>query len=105
MPDSERNRLTRRLTRYARVGANVGGVAARMAGARLFGRDLSDAKNAADLATMLGGPKGPAFVVRRMRAELGPDWENRFQSFDRQPAAAASLGQVHKAVGPDGASL
>ena len=47
MPDRERNRLTRRLTRYARVSANVGGVAARMAGARLFGRDLSDSRNAA----------------------------------------------------------
>ena len=48
--DSERNRLTRRVTRYARVGASVGGVAARMAGARLLGRDLSDKKNATSLA-------------------------------------------------------
>jgi len=140
MTDSERNRLTRRLTRYARVGANVGGMAARVASARLFGRDLSDPRNAADLAGMLGGlkgplmkiaqmiatvpdllpsefaaelqklqsaapPMGPAFVVRRMRAELGPQWESRFGSFDRQPAAAASLGQVHKAVSLDGAEL
>ena len=45
---------------------------------------------------------GPAFVKRRMMVELGADWERRFESFERTPAAAASLGQVHKAVAPDG---
>lgn len=50
-------------------------------------------------------PMGWPFVRRRMKSELGPDWESRFQSFDREPAAAASLGQVHKAVGPDGRAL
>jgi predicted unusual protein kinase regulating ubiquinone biosynthesis (AarF/ABC1/UbiB family) len=48
---------------------------------------------------------GPAFVRRRMMAELGPDWEKRFRSFDRTPAAAASLGQVHRAIGHDGRAL
>ena len=36
--DSEANRFSARAARYAKVGANVGGVAARMAGARLLGR-------------------------------------------------------------------
>jgi predicted unusual protein kinase regulating ubiquinone biosynthesis (AarF/ABC1/UbiB family) len=48
---------------------------------------------------------GPAFVRRRMTAELGADWEKRFRSFDKTPAAAASLGQVHKAVSLDGRAL
>jgi predicted unusual protein kinase regulating ubiquinone biosynthesis (AarF/ABC1/UbiB family) len=50
-------------------------------------------------------PMGPAFVRRRMVAELGPDWANRFQRFEPQPAASASLGQVHRAVAPDGRAL
>ena len=50
-------------------------------------------------------PMGPAFVRRRMVAELGPDWAGRFQSFEPQPAASASLGQVHRAVAPDGRAL
>ena len=37
-----------------------------------------------------------------MAAELGPDWESKFTRFEREAAAAASLGQVHRAVLPDG---
>lgn len=48
---------------------------------------------------------GWPFVRRRMTAELGPNWQGRFSSFERQAAAAASLGQVHRAIGPDGAEL
>ena len=50
-------------------------------------------------------PMGPAFVRRRMVAELGADWATRFRSFEQQPAASASLGQVHKAVAHDGTLL
>ncbi|MBO6757910.1 MAG: AarF/ABC1/UbiB kinase family protein [Roseibium sp.] len=138
--DRESNRLSARVGRYTRVGTNVGGIAAKVAGARLFGLDLDNGKNAAELAAALGGLKGPlmkvaqllstipdalppeyttelaklqanappmgwAFVKRRMRAELGAGWLTKFDDFEREPAAAASLGQVHRAVAADGRVL
>jgi len=138
--DTEANRFSARAARYARVGANMGGVAARMAGSRLFGGDDRDASNAAVLAQALGGLKGPimkvaqllatipdlippeyaaelqklqseappmgaAFVKRRMQAELGPQWQSRFGSFDLTPSAAASLGQVHRATTKEGEAI
>ena len=138
--DDEANRLGGRLARYARVGTNVGGLAARVAGTRLFGRELGDARNAAELAAALGGLKGPlmkvaqllatvpdllppefatelaklqanappmgwAFAKRRLQAELGAGWQSRFASFDKEPAAAASLGQVHRAISLEGEQL
>lgn len=48
---------------------------------------------------------GWPFVKRRMAAELGPDWQDRFREFGHEAAAAASLGQVHKAVAHDGRRL
>ena len=45
---------------------------------------------------------GWSFVRRRMASELGADWEKQFKQFGREAAAAASLGQVHRATLPDG---
>ncbi len=137
--DREGNRFSRRMQRYANVGGNVGGVAARMGANYLFGAKDRQ-KNAVQLAAALGGLKGPLmkvaqllstipdalpaeyaaelsqlqnqapamgwpFVRRRMAAELGPDWRGKFAGFGEQAAAAASLGQVHKAEARDGRAL
>src|SRR5271170_8162366 len=40
-----------------------------------------------------------------MIAELGPDWPKKFESFEHHPAAAASLGQEHRARSLGGAML
>ncbi len=48
---------------------------------------------------------GWPFVKRRMAAELGATWQSKFKNFERDAAAAASLGQVHRATGHDGALL
>jgi len=70
--DDERNRFSARAARYARVGTNVGGVAAKMAGARLFGFALDRGQNALELAAALGGLKGPIMKVAQLLATI-PD--------------------------------
>ncbi|MCU1594439.1 MAG: hypothetical protein JWO12_1831, partial [Frankiales bacterium] len=48
-------------------------------------------------------PPLPAATVHAVLTDqLGEDWRTRFRFFDDQPAAAASIGQVHKAVWADG---
>ena len=135
--DPERNRLSARLLRTARVGSNLSGAGLSFAANRVFGGDESDERIAKALASALGRTKGPLmkvaqmlstipdflpaeyaaelsqlqaeapamgwpFVKRRMRAELGADWQDRFETFGKEAAHAASLGQVHRATLPDG---
>ena len=132
--DPERNRITARIGRVASVGANISGaVVARATGAdqaalaralrQALGRSkgplMKVAQLLATIPDLLPQPyaeefrklqaNAPAmgwpFVQRRMRAELGEGWETKYQSFEREAAAAASLGQVHRAVSLDGRQL
>ena len=134
------NSLSRRVFRYAKVGAAAGGLVAKVAGNRFIGLNINKAEHAAELQAALGGLKGPLmkvaqimstvpdilpeeyikelgnlqtnapsmgwpFVKRRMASELGSDWQSRFERFDHRAAAAASLGQVHRANLFDGSEL
>jgi predicted unusual protein kinase regulating ubiquinone biosynthesis (AarF/ABC1/UbiB family) len=48
----------------------------------------------------------PHSQIRRvMGREYGKGWENRFEHFDFEPVAAASIGQVHRVVTRDGRDL
>ncbi|GHI87517.1 ABC1 kinase family protein [Streptomyces xanthophaeus] len=48
-------------------------------------------------------PPLPAATVHKVLAErLGEDWRDLFEEFEDKPAAAASIGQVHRAVWHDG---
>ncbi|WP_062220851.1 ABC1 kinase family protein [Aureimonas sp. D3] len=50
-------------------------------------------------------PMPPAQLQRVLAAEWGREWRIRFQRFDDRPIAAASIGQVHRAVALDGREL
>lgn len=51
-------------------------------------------------------PPMPTSTVHAVLAErLGEDWRGLFQEFDERPAAAASIGQVHRAVWRDGRAV
>ncbi|MBW3558440.1 MAG: AarF/ABC1/UbiB kinase family protein [Proteobacteria bacterium] len=70
--DPERDRLSGRLTRSARVGAGLAGAGVSYGVNRLFGGDEADARNARALKAALGGLKGPLMKAAQMFATV-PD--------------------------------
>ena len=109
--DRENNRFSARASRYAKVGAQVGGVAARMAGAKLMGVALGDRSNAVALAQALGGLKGPLMKVAQLVATipdlLPPDYAEELQKLqsDAPPMGAAFVKRrMQSELGPDWSS-
>ena len=136
----DRSNIFGEIRRMARTSGAVGGIAARVAGQRVFGIKSNKTAHAEDLKAVLGGLKGPlmkvaqflstipdalpaeyaaelaelqanapamgwSFVRRRMAGELGADWQSKFAEFGQEAAAAASLGQVHRARLHDGTEV
>jgi predicted unusual protein kinase regulating ubiquinone biosynthesis (AarF/ABC1/UbiB family) len=68
-----------------------------------FPEDLAAPYREALTKLQEGAPPMPAGTVDRVLTEqFGRDWRRRFSWFDEEPAAAASIGQVHRAVWADG---
>ena len=78
MTDREKNRFSARAARYARVGANVGGVAARYAGRRMIGGDARPGRRS-------GGARG------RARQSQGAADEGRPIDGDHPRSVAARI--------------
>ena len=64
-----------------------------------------------ELSEILAQLRDRAFTMPRAQLEAqliesyGPDWLNRFENFDYNPLAAASIGQVHRATSIDGEEI
>src|ERR1700748_3535982 len=79
--------------RFARTSGAVGGIAARVAGERVFGIKTDRAAHAEDLRTILGGLKGPLMKVAQFLSTVP----------DALPAEyAAELAQLQSNAPPMG---
>ncbi len=68
-----------------------------------FPEDMAQPYRAALTRLQEGAPPMSADTVRQVLAQqLGRDWRRRFADFAEVPAAAASIGQVHRATWADG---
>ncbi len=94
--DDEENRLTARAARYMRVGGNVGAIAAKAAGQRLFGLERDDSRMAGELAAALGGLKGPIMKVAQLLSTIPEALPKEY---------AAELSQLQSQAPPMGAAF
>ena len=94
-------KLARRLAGMRGAAMKMGQMLS-MESADILPREFTDA-----LATLRDSAnRMPRSQVRGVLGrEYGKGWEGRFDTFDYEPAAAASIGQVHRAVTRDGREL
>src|ERR1700709_412219 len=70
MADRNEASLFGSVRRYARTSGAVGGIAARVAGAKMFGIKTDRAAHAEDLKAILGGLKGPLMKVAQILSTI-----------------------------------
>ena len=94
-------RLATRLARLRGAAMKIGQLVS------LQGEDVLPPEFAQALAMLRSqaAPMPPEQVRRVLGREYGKGWEERFSRFDWEPIAAASIGQVHRAVAANGRDL
>ncbi|MBO6798559.1 MAG: AarF/ABC1/UbiB kinase family protein [Maricaulis sp.] len=94
-------RLTRELSRMRGAAMKVGQLMSMDAG------DLLPPEFASVLAQLRSSahPMPPRQLRTVLNKAWGEGWYGRFKRFDLRPLAAASIGQVHRAITPDGRDL
>ena len=94
-------RLATRLARLRGAAMKIGQLVS------LQGEDVLPPEFAQALAMLRSqaAPMPPEQVRRVLGREYGKGWEERFSRFDWEPIAAASIGQVHRAVAANGREL
>jgi len=104
----EESTLGARVKRYARVGRAVGGLAVELAGKRYLGFSLDRSRHASELATALGGLKGPLMKVAQLLSTIPDALPSEYASeLSRLQANAPAMGwpfvrrRMAAELGPD----
>ena len=93
MDQSDENRLTGRIRRYAKVSRDVGGLAAKLASERYLGISLDRRRHAEELRRALGGLKGPLMKVAQLLSTIPDALPSEYAGELRQlQADAPSMG-------------
>ncbi|MBL0141664.1 MAG: AarF/ABC1/UbiB kinase family protein [Betaproteobacteria bacterium] len=94
-------RLAARLARLRGAAMKIGQLVS------LQGEDVLPPEFARALSVLRSQavPMPPQQVRRVLGREYGKGWEKRFAQFDWEPIAAASIGQVHRAIASNGRDL
>ncbi|MDH5287170.1 MAG: AarF/ABC1/UbiB kinase family protein [Betaproteobacteria bacterium] len=98
---SNAQKLAARLARLRGAAMKLGQLVS------LQGEDVLPPEFAQALAVLRSqaAPMPREQLRRVLGREYGKGWERRFASFDEEPLAAASIGQVHRAIAADGRDL